>query len=944
MKWIGLLQIKKLVVKLLSYSFFTLLYMYPLAAHAANYYVSTTGSDSNIGSVSAPFRSICHAAQKALPGDVILIAGGTYSEMNIIPAVSGNQKDGYITFRPLTDADKVVISKSDNNEEDASKHIFNLTGCNYIWIEGIQFADMTYHAACIYMGTSSHCVVTKCHFSHLGQENATNTIGSTAMVYLNNSSYCVIQNNYFHDIYGDGISYTGALSKYLLISRNTFDGLKGKKRSWASDNYKYSSAINGTAAASATNSSNLICLNNISGGQDGIWLDRGCCDNILVRNWGDGAQRLVFLESRCDGNWVQENIALNMKESGFRSALYEDTDWTSNTRWLHNIAYSCAKGFYINKSRHNEIRGNIAYENTSYSLEFTEAAASEGSNVFSNNLWYSSTISKTMLYQGTAITTADFSTIAPETDGIYDNAPLFSGINPDTYDFTLQNNSPCKEAANGGIDIGAYAVYAPTSIGCDETYANREIQIGFEELITEVKRGESYTITLRMASPAAERTTCTIVPIAGELRQDIDFTMSSSTVTFEKGEVTKQIGISFIGHDDNYNKLLILQISPNSGCYDSRCFTAFKLQSQAGKEYEKSQDKIIITTTISSASSVRTPFVWLAKNVNNNQLNNLQNKLGYNVSNGLIFGYASNNSLDNGYMNWNGYNRIIVKYSDVSSGAKIRFLGKDSQGNDAHTEQNITAGATSSTTYISNIPQGYCTSIKCNGKVTATQIELVKQFSALSTQAFNVAPSKCSSVNYNRDFIVGQVVTICLPFSLTASEASIAGKFYTLSQVNGDNLKFTQETSPIAYTPYLFVPAIAAPFANLTDKVIESPDGKNCKTTIGGYTLQGTLAASNDIANKDGNDSYYGWDAINGCFGKVGSGSYIPAFRAYITCPASASARTLSVTLDETTGIFSTISQDQQNEKVSSYNLAGQKVIAKYKGVIIKKGKKILMR
>lgn len=944
MKSIVLLKVKKLLVKLFSCSFFSLLYIQPLSIHAVNYYVSLTGSDNNNGSASAPFRTINQAAQKAQPGDIVLIAGGSYSEMNIAPAASGNQTDGYITFRPLTDADQVIITKTSNSKEDASKHIFNLSGCSYIWIEGIQFADMAYHGACIYMSTSSHCIVTRCRFSHLGQEDINYTTGGTAMVYLNNSSYCVIQNNYFNDIYGDGISYTGSQSKHLLISRNTFIGLKGKKRSWASENYKYSSAINGTAATDATNGYNLICLNYIKGGQDGIWLDRGCSNNILARNWGDGAQRLVFLESRCDDNWVQENIALNMTESGFRSALYDDTDWTSNTRWLHNIAYSCAKGFYINKSKHNEIRGNIAYENTNYSLQFTESAVSEGSNEFSNNLWYSSSINKSMLYNGTAMSTADFATAAPETDGIYDNAPLFASTSTDAYDFSLQDNSPCKGTASGGIDIGAYAVYAPTTIGCDDTYTHKETQIGFDELITEAKRGESYILTLRRTSPATEKVTYSISPIAGELQQHVDFTLNTPSVTFEEGETTKQISISFIGHDDAYDKLLILQVTSNLEYYDTRSFTAFKLQSQAGEEYEKSQDKMVITTTLTSASTQQAPFLWLTQNASSNQLKNIQNKLGNSVSGGLIFGYASNNSLNNGYMDWNGYDRIVVRYSNVSSGAKIRFLGKDYQGKDAHTEQALTAGTPTSTTYLSNIAQGYCTSIKCNGTVTATQVELIKEFRVLSNQIFNIAPSINSTVSYNRAFTVGQAVTVCLPFSLTASEASIAGKFYTLSQVVGDNLIFSSVNSPIAYTPYLFVPAVESPFTNLPDKTIESSVGKSCQTAIGDYTFQGTLAATNDITSKDSDKTFYGWDAANGSFGKVGSESYIPAFRAYIVCSASSSARTLSATIDGTTGIQFSSTQETQKENKASYNLAGQKVDASYKGVVIEKGKKILVR
>jgi hypothetical protein len=42
------------------------------------YYVSPTGSDTNNGSISAPFLTVQRAQEAAVPGDDILIRGGTY--------------------------------------------------------------------------------------------------------------------------------------------------------------------------------------------------------------------------------------------------------------------------------------------------------------------------------------------------------------------------------------------------------------------------------------------------------------------------------------------------------------------------------------------------------------------------------------------------------------------------------------------------------------------------------------------------------------------------------------------------------------------------------------------------------------------------------------------------------------------------------------------------
>ena len=50
------------------------------SAHAATYYVATTGSDSNPGSEAAPFRTIAKGSQTMASGDTLYIGRGTYNE------------------------------------------------------------------------------------------------------------------------------------------------------------------------------------------------------------------------------------------------------------------------------------------------------------------------------------------------------------------------------------------------------------------------------------------------------------------------------------------------------------------------------------------------------------------------------------------------------------------------------------------------------------------------------------------------------------------------------------------------------------------------------------------------------------------------------------------------------------------------------------------------
>ena len=58
-------------------------------AQGATYYVATTGSDSNSGAQSAPFRHLSKAAAVAQqPGDTVIVMDGTYDNEGVIALIS----------------------------------------------------------------------------------------------------------------------------------------------------------------------------------------------------------------------------------------------------------------------------------------------------------------------------------------------------------------------------------------------------------------------------------------------------------------------------------------------------------------------------------------------------------------------------------------------------------------------------------------------------------------------------------------------------------------------------------------------------------------------------------------------------------------------------------------------------------------------------------------
>lgn len=189
----------------------------------------------------------------------------------------------------------------------------------------------------------------------------------------------------------------------------------------------------------------------------------------------------------------------------------------------------------------------------------------------------------------------------------------------------------------------------------------------------------------------------------------------------------------------------------------------------------------------------------------------------------------------------------------------------------------------------------------------------------------------------SRQFTIGQKSTVCLPFNLTEAEAAAAGKFYTLVSAVGNTLHFTEVEDPAAYTPYVFMPATAYPFAFLKKNIVSS-NGKSCETKVDSYTFHGVLASGKVPENA------YGYDASTGDFSKATSANVnIDAFRAYITVSGASARLEVSFDDDELTAIQTVKAAEAVQDDVM-YNLQGQRVGADHKGLVIKNGKKYIIK
>ena len=78
----------------------------PSRVPGRQYYVSTSGSDSNSGTKELPFQTINKAAGVAKAGDLVLIHAGVYYE-DVRPSYSG-EPDKYITYQSIGDGEVII--------------------------------------------------------------------------------------------------------------------------------------------------------------------------------------------------------------------------------------------------------------------------------------------------------------------------------------------------------------------------------------------------------------------------------------------------------------------------------------------------------------------------------------------------------------------------------------------------------------------------------------------------------------------------------------------------------------------------------------------------------------------------------------------------------------------------------------------------------------------
>lgn len=254
-----------------------------LNAHATTYYVSTTGSNSNPGTIASPFATPNYAALQCVAGDIIDIRGGTYNLTAIIRLQHSN-----MTIRSHAGEWAILNAPVNNTNIDYCIYMQNPGDSGFV-IERLEIIGGYYYG-----------IKTESYFD--GRDNDPNDIGI---------SNVIIKNCKIHNTGRDCIKVTPASNGMKVLNCEIYNS--------------------GVGPANTT-AQNAEGIDNVNGDNMQIY---GCYIHDIYSNG-------LYLKGGAANGVVENNLITNCGEGGILLGYWEtDEEWfdsqTTNTSWHENI-------------------------------------------------------------------------------------------------------------------------------------------------------------------------------------------------------------------------------------------------------------------------------------------------------------------------------------------------------------------------------------------------------------------------------------------------------------------------------------------------------------------------------------------------------------------------------------------------------------------------------
>jgi parallel beta-helix repeat protein len=378
--------------------------MTPSAAAGITFYVDKSNpqcSNSGSGSSTVPFCSINASADRAGPGDTVLVRTGTYSE-HVELSESGTT-GAPIVFQPAPGANVLVTG---------GENAFEFPNVDWVTIRGFRVTNTSNHA--IYISDSSNITVDGLDVSGAGNPVS----GQTARgVYVSDTVDSLIVNNVVHDNSDSGIHLKGTTTRIEIRGNNVFQNAR-----------EYERAAPGIDLRATGNT----VVNNVSHHNEdsGIQIYTSARNNLIVNNlaYDNGDHGIDVLRAsgqRIIGNTIYRNDTAGINLEG------GSTSGSTGGTLANNISVDNA----LNSTR---TRGNIR----------VDAASITGTTINFDHVWLSSPGVQIVWGNNSYNTLSAFrAAVSQEARGLESN-PQFK--NPAEGDFHLKAGSLAIDSANSG--------------------------------------------------------------------------------------------------------------------------------------------------------------------------------------------------------------------------------------------------------------------------------------------------------------------------------------------------------------------------------------------------------------------------------------------------------------------------------------------------------------
>lgn len=396
-------------------------------AGVTDYYVAKTGSDSNPGTETYPWKTIQKAADTLVGGEIVYMKNGNYNE-KVTPQNSGNP-DNYITYAAYPA--HIVTLDGSGITLDYNHGLFDIEN-SYIKVSGLQSINSEY--AGIMVANTHHSIIENCY--------TYNTVGYG--IGVTHSADLIIDGNEVEkaNLGGGGEAITVAVTERFEVKNNHVHHLPVK---------------------------------------EGIDAKIKCKDGKIYKNVVHDIESEyrngIYVDTSSDID-VFQNVVYNVNLGTGIVLGLEETFGLENVNVYNNIVYDCMYGFTLWGDAEGLIRNltfinNVGYNNEKDGIDTGDIPVDNiiiRNNIFSGNGRYQIYVRGSMtgliidhnLINGATQTTGD---------DYVEGDPKF--INPTAADFHLQGDSPAIDSGSSidapsfdfdlnprpqgaGFDIGAY--------------------------------------------------------------------------------------------------------------------------------------------------------------------------------------------------------------------------------------------------------------------------------------------------------------------------------------------------------------------------------------------------------------------------------------------------------------------------------------------------------